>query len=131
MSSIIQRCQACAFDSAFVRRPDFERAHGSDPSGHFELVCDASGIGLGAVLLQDKQPIAYESATMSPAERRYHIGEQELLAVIHALRVWRCYLEGAPFVIVTDHSPNAFFEDKSPESLSPRQIRWAHFHVNY
>ncbi len=60
---------------------------------------------------------------MSPAEQNYHVGEQELLAVVHALELWRCYLDGTEFTVVTDHSPNTFFDTK--KLLSPRQARWA------
>jgi transposase InsO family protein len=46
--------------------------------------------------------------------------------VIHALGTWRCYLEGGePFVVVTDHKPNTFFQ--SQPRLSPRQVRWMEF----
>jgi hypothetical protein len=51
--------------------------------------------------------------------------EQELLAVVHALTVWRCYLEGVQFTVVTDHHPNTFFS--SQVHLSRRQARWSEF----
>ena len=41
--------------------------------------------------------------------------EQELPAAIFALRQWRCYLEGAESVLVTDHHPNTF-NDSCPQS---------------
>ena len=41
---------------------------------------DARGIGLGAVLMQNQWPIAFHSYKLSDAERRYPVGEQELLA---------------------------------------------------
>jgi hypothetical protein len=48
-----------------------------------------------------------------------------MLAVVHALKTWRCYLEGATFTVVTDHVSNTFF-DTQP-SLSRRQTRWSEF----
>ena len=74
----------------------------------FAVWTDGSIEGVGAVLLQDKRSIAFESAKLSPAERNYAIGllgEQELLAVIHAFKKWRVYLEGAqnPVRLRTDH----------------------------
>ena len=91
----------------------------------YEVVSDASGIGLGAVLLQEDQPVAFESRKLSPAEQNYTTTEQELLGVIHALRVWRCYLEGVRFTVVTDHCPNTFFQTQP--NLSRRQARWSEF----
>ena len=56
----------------------------AERSPEFDLVCDASGIGLGGVLLQSGRPIAFWSRKMVPAEKNYHVTEQELLAVIEA-----------------------------------------------
>jgi hypothetical protein len=68
----------------------------------FELVLDASGVGLGAILLQDGRPVAFESRKLSPAEQNYTVTEQEMLGVIHALKTWRCYLEGSDLIVVTE-----------------------------
>ena len=97
--------------------PDFKKP--------FEVICDASVNGVGAVLMQDGHPIAYESKKFTPAERNYATGQQELLGVIHALKSWRCFLEGIPFTLVTDHEPLKYFQDQ--KSLSRMQARWLEF----
>jgi hypothetical protein len=48
-----------------------------------------------------------------------------MLGVIHALRTWRCYLEGVQFTVLTDHCSNTFFATRS--NLSRRQARWSEF----
>ena len=95
----------------------------------FHVTCDASQVGLGALLSQDGHPVAYESRKMLPAETRYGTGEQELLAVVHAMRTWRCYLEGVKSVVVTDHNPNIYLQTQP--MLSRRQVRWSEYLQNF
>eukprot|EP00877_Chromochloris_zofingiensis_P003160 jgi/Chrzof1/12845/Cz07g09130.t1 len=101
-----------------LRMPDLEQP--------FELVADASGFGIGAVLLQHGHPVAFESRKLNTAERNYHTTERELLAVVHALQVWRCYLDSSwGFVCVTDHNPLVWLQTQP--NLSPRQTRWSEY----
>lgn len=98
-----------------------------DPDKTFVVETDASVIGIGAVLMQDGRPVAYESRKLIPAERNYTTTEQELLGVVHALKTWRCYLEGAkyPFVVRTDHNPLTYLPTQP--NLSRRQARWSEY----
>ena len=75
----------------------------------FVVITDASDYGIGAVLLQEDHPIAFESRKFIPAESRYHTSEKEMLAVVHVLQTWRCYVEGVHFTVITDHNPNTYF----------------------
>jgi len=95
----------------------------ADYNKSFEVFCDASDLGLGAVLIQDGHPIAYESKIFSPAEINYSTMEKELLAVIHALKKWRIYLDGGrPFIVYTDNMAVSFLNSK--QNLSRREARW-------
>lgn len=78
-----------------LRAPDFSKP--------FQLSTDASKVGIGAVLEQEGQPIAYASRTCSVAEQNYQATEQEALAVIWSVRYFRHYLYGRDFTIYTDH----------------------------
>jgi hypothetical protein len=96
-----------------------------DESLPYEVVTDASDLGLGGVLLQEGHPVAFESGKLNSAELKYQTTEKEMLAVVHALRVWRCYLEGADFTVYTDHESNTYFQTQP--NLSRRQARWSKF----
>lgn len=58
--------------------------------------------------LQHGQPIAFEGRKLTPVELEYIVGQHELLAVIPALHMWRCNLEGFQFTVVPDHHPDTF-----------------------
>ena len=100
-----------------------------DTDKPFHVFADASQQAVGAVLMQDQgrglQPVAFESRKLSPAERNYPIHEIELLAVVHALKVWRCYLEGTQFYTNTDHQSLQYL--MTQPHLSRRQARWVEF----
>ena len=99
--------------------PDFTKPF------EMEVICDASTKGIGAVLTQFGKPIAYESKRLTPAESNWITGDQELWAVIHALKTWRWALEGTKFKVVTDHNPNTHMQTQP--NLSRRQARWAEY----
>ncbi|GJP78818.1 hypothetical protein CLOP_g9086 [Closterium sp. NIES-67] len=117
--------QQAAFDQLklFLTTPPVLRI--ADPHRPFELITDASDLAVGTVLLQDfgegLQPIAYESRKLNPAERNYPVHDKELLAIVHAFKVWRCYLTGADVTVRTDHKSLQFI--RAQLTLNPRQIR--------
>ncbi|GJP76648.1 hypothetical protein CLOP_g7062 [Closterium sp. NIES-67] len=79
----------------------------ADPERPFEVITDAREIAIGAVLMQDfgngLQPIASESRKMQSAERNYPVYDKEMLAIVHAFKIWTCYLTGADVTVRTDH----------------------------
>ena len=100
-----------------------------DESLPFVVTTDASGFAVGATLSQDHgkglQPIAFLSHKLNPAECNYPVHEQELLAVILALKEWRHYLHGNKFTVQTDHQSLRYLNTQP--HLSARQIRWSEF----
>ncbi|CAA0810785.1 Uncharacterized mitochondrial protein AtMg00860, partial [Striga hermonthica] len=93
-----------------------------DPSWSFTIFSDASRRGLGCVLMQDGQVIAYASRQLKPHEQNYPTHDLELAAIVHALKIWRHYLYGGRCEIFTDHkSLQYIFTQKE---LNMRQRRW-------
>ena len=98
----------------------------ADPAKPYIVTCDASDVGIGAVLEQESEngphPVAFASRKLSGAERNYPVHERELLAIVYALKEWRPYLHGSRFVIKTDHHPLRYLDTQT--NLSKRQMRW-------
>ena len=68
----------------------------------FVVETDASGQGIGAVLMQDGHPLAYISRHLKGKQLLLSIYEKELHAVVFAVQKWRHYLLGNHFIIKTD-----------------------------
>ena len=69
------------------------------------LSVDSSGTGLGAVLLQDNQPVAYASRALTPTQTRYAQIEKELLAIVFGCEKFHDYIYGRQVNVETDHKP--------------------------
>ncbi|WVZ63638.1 hypothetical protein U9M48_013253 [Paspalum notatum var. saurae] len=93
-----------------LQLPDFNKV--------FELECDASGIGIGAVLLQEGKPVAYFSEKLSGASLRYSTYDKELYALVPLSMASRVY---NPF----DHE--ALKHIRTQTNLNRRHATWVEF----
>jgi hypothetical protein len=100
--------------SPVLAQPDITRP--------FDVYCDASGIGLGDVLMQDGRVIVYSSCHLRRHEEHYPTHDLEFIAVVHALRTWWHYLLGNVVHIFTDHRSLKYIFTQV--DLNMRQRRW-------
>jgi hypothetical protein len=96
--------------------PDFNKA--------FEIECDASGIGIEVVLMQDKRLIAYFSEKLNGVTFNYLTYDKELYAVVD-LETWQHDMWPQDFVIHTDHQSLKYL--KGQGKLSRRHAKWVEF----
>ena len=69
------------------------------------IQCDASKSAVGAVLLQEGRPIAYESRKRQQSEINWAPIEKEMQAIVFRTQKFREYIMGKTTVVLTDHKP--------------------------
>jgi hypothetical protein len=104
-----------------LAQPDIEKP--------FDVYCDASGSGLGCVLMQEGRVIAYASRQLRRHEEHSPTHDLELAAVVHALKIWRHYLLGNICHIYTYHKSLKYIFTQS--ELNMRQRRWLELIKDY
>jgi hypothetical protein len=104
-----------------LAQPDIEKS--------FDVYCDASGSGLGCVLMQEGRVIAYASRQLRRHEEHYPTHDLELAAVVHALKVWRHYVLGNTCHLYTDHKSLKYIFTQS--ELNMRQRKWLELIKDY
>jgi hypothetical protein len=100
-----------------LQLPDFGKT--------FDLECDASGIGIGGVLLQEGKPIAYFSEKLSGPSLNYSTYGKELFALVRVLKTWQHYLWPKEFVIHSDHK--SLKHIRSQAKLNKCHAKWVEF----
>lgn len=97
----------------------------ADPNKDYVVCIDASKEGVGGGLMQEGKVISYESRKLKEHEQKYSAYDLELTTIIHALKMWRHYLMGRKFLLLTDHHSliNYFIQS----TLNVRPARWVDF----
>ena len=93
-----------------------------DFSQPFIVETDACYGGIGAVLMQNRRPLAYLSQGLGQKNLGLSIYENELLALVTAVTKWRHYLEGHHFIINTDHQSLKYLLEQ--RITTPLQQKW-------
>jgi hypothetical protein len=93
----------------------------------YAIYTDASNLGISSVLTQVSESgetlvVSTASRVLSPVEQRYSTCEQELLAVVYALRKFRIYVLGHPVTVYSDNKALTFL--KRCNLTSDRVTRW-------
>ncbi|GJP75879.1 hypothetical protein CLOP_g6284 [Closterium sp. NIES-67] len=113
---------AKAFDSIKCELTSYPTLVLPNPSHPDVIWTDASQVATGAILCQDQghglQPIAFESRKLKPAKCNYSTHDREVLAIVHAIKKWRCYVHMQPVTVLTDHCTLQYL--KTQPHLTPR-----------
>ncbi|RDX83911.1 Retrovirus-related Pol polyprotein from transposon opus, partial [Mucuna pruriens] len=91
----------------------------------FEIECDTSSVGIGAILMQESKPIPYFSEKPSGAALNYSTFDKELYALERTFQIWQNYFWPSEFIIHYEHQSLKFL--KSQGKLQKRHAKWLEF----
>ena len=95
----------------------------------FEVSCDASNTGIGAVMSQEGHPIAFFSEKLNEAKLKYSTYDKEFYAIVRALQHWSHYLLNKEFILYSDHE--ALKHLNSQQKINRRHAAWSEILQSY
>ncbi|PKI75681.1 hypothetical protein CRG98_003941 [Punica granatum] len=104
-------------EAPLLALPDFEKV--------FEVCCDDSNVGIGAILSQEGKPLAFFSEKSNGPRRNYSTYDKEFYAIVRALANWRHYLISKEFVLFSDHEALKYINGQ--HKLNNRHAKWVEF----
>ena len=93
------------------------------PDADTVIQVDASGRGMGAVLMQACKPIAFVSKSLSDCETRYANIQREMVAVVFGCERFHTYVYGTRFTAEPDHEPSDMITLKNLAAAPQRLLR--------
>ena len=101
-------------NSLVLSLPDFTKP--------FIIECDASGVGVGAVLMQEGRPLAFLNHALFEVKQSLSIYDKELFALVITVHKWRPYLLGSRFKVRTDHHSLKFILEQRVGTPSQQRL---------
>lgn len=90
-----EELKSALFSAPVLAMPDYALT--------FVVEIDASGKGIGAVLMQEGHPLAYISKSLATKHQAMSVYDRELLALLFAVSKWSHHLLGRRFIVKIDH----------------------------
>ena len=114
-----------AFDTLKARLTSAPLLQLPDFGKTFELECDASGVGIGGLLMQGGKPVAYFSEKLNGPTLNYSTYDKEFYALVRSLETWQHYLWPKEFIIHSDHESLKYL--RMQNKLNRRHAKWVEF----
>ena len=110
-NKIFEEIKSKMVNPPILRLPDFEKV--------FEVACDASHVGIGAVLSQEGHPVAFFSEKLNGANKKYCTYDLEFYALVQTIRHWQHYLSYKEFVLYSDHEALRYLNSQKKLNSRP------------